>query len=168
MRVFLIGFMGSGKTHWGKIWAEEKGLSFYDLDGLIEQEENLTVTKIFEKKGEAYFRKSEAATLRKTIAFDDCIISCGGGTPCFDDNMNWMNEHGYTIYLKASPVVLLENILKEIEKRPLLAKINRGELLFFIEKKLKERADFYDLAQLEVDVAILNKEFIRTIIPPKN
>lgn len=143
MIFFLIGFMGSGKTHWGKIWAAARGLTFIDLDEAIEIQEGKAVADIFEMKGEKYFRKLEAEVLRGCAGLQNTIVACGGGTPCFFDNMQWMNEHGTTIYLKTTSPEILERVLVEQDKRPLLKKMNRAELLFFIEQKLKERTPFY-------------------------
>ncbi len=168
MRLYLTGFMGSGKTHWGKIWAGKAGMSFYDLDELIEQKHHQTVAEIFEKKGEDFFRKAEAEMLRESSMKDNCIIACGGGTPCFDDNLKWMNEHGCTVYLKATPLQLLENVMQETEKRPLLKKLNSAELLFFIEKKLQEREVFYSGAGIQLDVDNLTKDTIDNIIAHAN
>ena len=156
--------MGSGKSYWGRLWAAETGMSYFDLDDIIEKQEGMSVEAIFEKKGEDYFRVKESALLRSMTVQDDCIISCGGGTPCFDGNMQWMNENGTTIYLQANPVKLIENILLEIDKRPLLKKINKGEMLFFVEQKLKERDPFYTQAKMSLSVKDLDASSIHDII----
>lgn len=145
-RIFLTGFMGSGKTHWGRLWAARHHFSFIDLDEVIEQEEQLSVEDIFEKKGEDYFRQKEAIILRSMDQYTNAVISCGGGTPCFFDNIIWMNAHGFTIFLEASPAYILKNILLQAGKRPLLNKLNQSELIFYIETKLKERNPFYQQA----------------------
>ena len=92
--------MGTGKTHWGKIWAKEKAMSFYDLDEVIEQTHHRTISNIFEEEGEEQFRLWEKQALHGFGQRDQFILSCGGGTPCFFDNMDWMNDHGITIYLR--------------------------------------------------------------------
>jgi shikimate kinase len=160
MRVFLIGFMGSGKSHWGKKWAAKNAFNFFDLDEIIEQQEQMTIAKIFEKKGEEYFREKESLALRNLQKQENCIIACGGGTPCYDNNLNWMNENGLTIYLNAKPKYLLENIIHEIDKRPLLKKTNPSELLFFIEQKLNERTPIYQKAKVILDTELLNENTI--------
>jgi shikimate kinase len=160
--------MGSGKSHWGKIWSDETSMAFYDLDDIIEKEENMSVDELFDKKGEVYFRKKESDLLRRMANHDNCIISCGGGTPCYDDNMKWMNENGLTVYLQASPVKLLENILDEIEKRPVLKNINKGEMLFFVEQKLKERSQYYTKSKIELKVSELKNTTINDIIQNNN
>lgn len=164
MKVFLNGFMGSGKTHWGRIWATATGLDFYDLDTEIEKAEGLTVADIFEKKGEPFFREKEKETLRSFINKDNFILSCGGGTPCLNDNMRWMNEQGITVYLSASPSFILEKVSGEIDKRPVLKQVNPAELLFFIEQKLKERESFYLNAKIIIPVEELDETTITRLI----
>jgi shikimate kinase len=148
--VFLVGFMGSGKTHWGKIWAVNTMRSFIDLDEVIEKMAGKSIADIFEIKGEDYFRKLEADALRSCATVSNSIIACGGGTPCFYDNMKWMNEYGITIYLTCTPSEVLKRVELEQEKRPLVKKLNRAELLFFIEQKLKEREPVYTQAKFSV------------------
>lgn len=144
--------MGSGKSYRGRVWAEQAGLPFIDLDEAIERVEGACIADIFQNKGEDYFRSLEKTTLRKLGATHTGVISCGGGTPCFEDNMTWMNQHGVTVYLKASPNFILERVKDEKEKRPLIHKLNEAELLFFIEQKLKEREPFYSSATYTINV----------------
>jgi shikimate kinase len=161
-KVFLIGFMGSGKTYWGKIWAQQKGLAFYDLDEVIEKEQGKTISVIFEKHGEDHFRKIEASALRYFAETENCIIACGGGTACFNENMQWMNENGTTVYLSATPPYILSRVKEEKDKRPLINKLNEAELLFFIEQKLKEREPFYNQAKIILPVTELNDDSLST------
>jgi len=164
MRIFLIGFMGTGKSHWGKIWASQHNLKFIDLDLEIERKNGLSVDEIFEKKGEDFFRITEAETLMDMERNDNCIIACGGGTPCFKNNMDWMNKNGLTILLNSTPSKILENIINDNKARPLLKKTNKGELLFFIEMKLKERIDFYNKANVQLQAFELNSNSIDAIL----
>ncbi len=157
MVVFLTGFMGSGKTHWGRLWAEASDYIFVDLDEKIAEDTGTSIVDLFEKKGEEYFREVEAKVLRQLDLKPGTIVACGGGAPCFHDNMNWMNASGKTIYLRASPKFLWDRIRDEREVRPLLKNLNENELLFFIEKKLAEREPFYNQAQI-----ILNADELRT------
>jgi shikimate kinase len=163
--IFLIGFMGSGKTYWGRIWARQQGLDFYDLDEVIEKKEGRTIAAIFEKDGEDHFRKIETIALKDLAEKENCIIACGGGTACFNDNMQWMNENGTTIYLSATPSYILSRVKEEKDKRPLINKHNEAELLFFIEQKLKEREPFYRQAQIILPVTELNESSIQTLNP---
>ena len=164
MRIFLLGFMGTGKSHWGKQWAEVNNLQFHDIDALIEADEQASVVDIFEKAGEDYFRVKEASILRDMIKYDNCVISCGGGAPCFYENMQWMNEQGMTVYLSASPAYILQNVLEEKEKRPIIKHINEAELLFFIEQKLKERIPFYSQANITLDAETLDANSLTAVI----
>ncbi len=161
-KIFLIGFMGSGKTYWGKIWAEKNGLDFYDLDEIVERQEGKSIAVIFETSGEAYFRKIETEALRIFSEKENCIIACGGGAACFNDNMQWMNENGTTVYLSATPQYIFSHVIGEKTKRPLIKKINEAELLFFIEQKLKEREPFYNQAKFILPVTELNAGSLST------
>jgi len=156
--------MGTGKSHWGKIWASHHHLTFIDLDLEIEKKVGLRVDEIFEKKGEDFFRHAEAEILLEMEQYDNCIIACGGGTPCFKNNMDWMNNNGLTILLNSTPSKILENIINDNKERPLLKKINKGELLFFIEMKLKERMDFYNKAKVRLESFDLDSNSIDTIL----
>jgi shikimate kinase len=163
MKFFLIGFMGSGKTYWGKIWAAKNGLDFYDLDELIEKKEGKTIAAIFETAGEDYFRKIEIVALQSFAAIENCIIACGGGAACFNDNMQWMNDNGKTVYLSAKPQYILTRVKEEKDKRPLINKLNEAELLFFIEQKLKEREPFYNQANFILPATELNDDSLSTL-----
>jgi shikimate kinase len=163
MKFFLIGFMGSGKTHWGNIWAKDLDITFFDLDEQIEQAEQKTVVEIFEKRGEAYFREKEADALRSFAQKDNCIIACGGGTPCFNKNVQWMNKNGTTIYLQAAPQDILLRVMEERSKRPLIKNLNEAELLFFIQQKLKEREPFYTQAKIILQTNVLSYTTLSTL-----
>lgn len=148
MNIFIIGFMGSGKTHWGRIWSAKEKLSFFDLDSEVENAFKMSVGAIFEEKGEEKFRELERYHLRKFASKKNFILATGGGTPCFDENLEWMKLHGKVFYLKAEPEFILEKVLNEVEKRPLLKNVNSSELLFFIQKKLAEREPEYSKANV--------------------
>lgn len=156
--------MGSGKSYWGRQWASAHGLHFIDLDQEIEKSTGLTITGIFEQKGEAWFREQEAATLQAVITKENCLVACGGGTPCFADNMKWMNANGITVYLQASAPFILDRIRHETQQRPLLKKLNPAELLFFIEQKLKERSPFYGQAQYLLKADALTADSLTAIL----
>ena len=108
--IFLIGFMGSGKTYWGKKWSEKTGKEFFDTDDIIEQQQGITIAKIFATYGEDHFRNLETGVLKNMSLQNNFIIACGGGTPCFNDNITWMNQNGTSVYLQSSP----EDILKRL------------------------------------------------------
>jgi shikimate kinase len=150
---FVVGFMGCGKSYWGRIWAEAYGMSFYETDELIETAEGKTIAAIFETHGEAYFRKKENEILVTLAEKSNCIVSTGGGTPCFFDNMQLMNKYGTTVYLKAAPQLLAQRLMPEKAKRPIICNIADAELEAFIAAKLDERKYFYEQAELLLDAA---------------
>jgi shikimate kinase len=151
MKIFLIGFMGSGKTTTGKKLAYRLSYSYLDLDEFIEQQEQDSIRNIFEKKGEHYFREKEREYLRKIAGCDNCVISTGGGAPCFFDNIDYMNKAGLTVYLKMEPGQLVSRLKDGKEERPLIKDKDDQELLQFIRDKLSEREMHYSKAQLIVD-----------------
>jgi len=148
---FLIGFMGCGKSYWGKRLADRLNLPFIDLDDFIVAQSGKNMVDIFAEKGESGFRTVEKQALHALATFDTAIVATGGGTPCFFDNMVWMNQIGTTIYLKASPTLLADRLQHEKEFRPLLATIPDLELERFIEKKVAERSAFYSQAIIVMD-----------------
>ena len=155
-RIILIGYMGSGKTTVGKALSKETGMMFYDLDWYIESRMRKTVSQIFAEKGEEGFRKIEYNMLHEVAEFEDVIISCGGGTPCFFDNMDYMNQQGDVIYLKATPETLYKHLLMAKVERPLLKDKTPEELIAYITEHLKEREPFYEKAHHTLDVNVLD------------
>lgn len=160
--IFLLGFMGAGKSYWGARLAQAKGLPFLDLDELISEQEGRSIAQLFAKIGESGFRMLERATLQKLEAHAPSVIATGGGTPCFFDNMEWMNAHGTTLFLDTSAAILAERLKHELGVRPLLASIKQADLQTFIQGKILEREPFYQkatvvLEQLERDENFLAK-----------
>ena len=155
-RVILIGYMGSGKTTIGKALSKETGLMFYDLDWYIESRMRKSVSQIFAEKGEEGFRKIEYNMLHEVAEFEDVIISCGGGTPCFFDNMDYLNQQGEVVYLKASPETLYKHLLMAKIERPLLKDKSADELIAYITEHLKQREPFYEKARHMLDVNVLD------------
>jgi shikimate kinase len=155
MKVFLVGYMSSGKTTIGKVLAEKMNFQFIDLDQYIESKEDMSVPDIFKLKGEIYFRKIEALFLKELIESDiKAIISLGGGTPCYGNNMELLlnSEDAITIYLKASLNELVKRLNKDKQNRPLIAHLDSDEaLLEFIGKHLFERNQFYNQANYTVE-----------------
>jgi shikimate kinase len=150
MKVYLIGFMGSGKTHIGKELAQLLDYLFVDTDILIENTEGISVAQLFDERGEAGFRKIESERLQGLNKWDNIIVSTGGGAPCFHDNMTYINNSGITVYLKTNPQLLLERLLPETDKRPLLKGRSEAELLSFITSKIEEREAFYGQADIVI------------------
>ena len=156
MRVIIIGYMGAGKTTLGKALSKELGIPFYDLDWYIESRMRRTVEQIFAENGEEGFRKIEYNMLHEVAEFEDVIISCGGGTPCFFDNMDYLNQQGETIYLKATPEVLLGHLKMGKVVRPLLKGKSQEEMKTFIEEQLEKREPFYNKARHTIDINLLD------------
>lgn len=144
--LFIIGYMGCGKTTFGRALSQATGLTFIDLDLFIEERFHKTVREIFDSEGEDGFRKIERDMLHEAGEFCDCIISCGGGTPCFFDNMDYMNSRGTTLWLKASEECLFSRLVRKREKRPLLAGRSDDEIREIISRQLEARAPFYSKA----------------------
>lgn len=155
-RIIIIGYMGAGKTTVGKVLAQTLGLPFYDLDWYIESRMRRTVKQLFDERGEDGFRIVERNMLHEAAEFEDVVISCGGGTPCFFDNMDYMNEQGDTVYLKASPEVLYGHLKMGKTVRPLLLNKTPEEVQVFIREQLKQREPFYSKARHTIDVNLLD------------
>ena len=148
MRIFLIGFMGSGKSHIGKRLAPKMDFAFLDLDDFIEQRASSKISALFKKFGESHFRKLEKESLQATASFHRFIIGAGGGTPCYFDNMEWMNNNGLTIYLKTPEDILFERLTRKRAHRPLVASLSDRELRSYIQNKIEEREPYYMQAQM--------------------
>jgi shikimate kinase len=146
-RIFLIGYMGSGKTTIGKLLAAKLGYSFVDMDARIEGTQFKAISQIFAEKGEDEFRRLEQSCLHEVAGFENVVISTGGGAPCFFDNMEYMNAHGVTVYLKLTAAELAERLeFIGVSKRPLLANRKGDELRRFIAEGLAKREPFYKKA----------------------
>ena len=164
-RIILIGYMGAGKTTIGRQLALALGLQFYDLDWYIEMRYHRTVAQIFAEKGEDGFREIERNMLHEAAEFQDIVLSCGGGTPCFFDNMEYMNSLAETVYLKATPEVLAMHLKMGKIERPLIKGKTDEELLQYIRDSLKVREPFYNQAKHTLDVTLLeNYDKIKTSV----
>lgn len=148
--------MGAGKTTVGKALAKELNLSFYDLDWYIESRMHKTVPQIFAERGEEGFRRIERNLLHEVAEFEDVVLSCGGGTPCFFDNMDYLNQQGQTVYLKAEPEVLRKHLLMGKVERPLLKGKSPEELRTFIAEQLLVREPYYNKARYTLDVSLMD------------
>jgi shikimate kinase len=169
-KIFLTGYMGSGKSTAGKSLSSQLGYEFIDLDKFIESEYKMTIPEIFSTKGEKEFRAMEHNALKKVMERDNIVVACGGGTPCYYDNMELMNSHGITIYLKMSADSLVNRLMNAKEKRPLVANKNEKELREFVNRQLEKREDTYHLAQYTVKGKDLNVkelgEFVGKLLQP--
>lgn len=164
-RILIVGYMGAGKTTLGKMLAKELGIGFYDLDWYIEERMRKTVPQLFAERGEDGFREVEHRLLHEVAEFEDVVISCGGGTPCFFDNMDYMNAQGETVYLKADPEVLYAHVNMGKKVRPLLQGKTRDEVIAFMEDHLRQREQYYEMAKHTLEVSLLDDyEKIKTTV----
>lgn len=155
-RIIIIGYMGAGKTTVGRALAAELGIEFYDLDWYIESRMRKTVKQLFDEVGEEGFRKIEHNMLHEVAEFENVVISCGGGTPCFFDNMAYMNLQGDTVYLKASPEILYKHLKMGKSVRPLLLNKTPEEVQVFITEQLANREPYYSRAKYTVNVNLVD------------
>lgn len=143
MKYFIVGFMGCGKTTWGRKLAAKCGYEFIDLDHVLEAKAGMSIAEYFSSFGEDAFRKLESQVLKETEYAENTVVSTGGGLPCFFDNMDWMNANGKTLYIKLSPKTLADRLENSKTIRPVLQGKKGDELVEFITGKLAEREGFY-------------------------
>ena len=157
--------MGSGKTTVGRALAKETGLPFYDLDWYIESRMRKKISQIFAERGEEGFRKIERNMLHEVAEFEDVVVSCGGGTPCFFDNIDYLNQQAQVVYLRCEPEVLHKHLLMGKGDRPLLKGKTPDELIAFIRQQLELREPYYTKARYSLDVSLMdNNEKIKITI----
>ena len=148
MKIYLIGYMGCGKSTNGRKVADLMGISFIDLDKYIEERYFKSVPAIFAEEGESRFREKERTALLEVSEFENVVIGTGGGAPCFFDNMEVMNEKGVTVYIAPDTEVLATRLIKSRTERPLIAGKSYDELISFINNALDKRAPFYEKAKI--------------------
>ena len=163
-RIFLIGMMGSGKSHWLKQMAKWNKSVGYDLDALIEMSEEKTITEIFNEDGEAYFRKVESKILKWFKEKKKYIVATGGGTACSQENMDFMKKEGIVIWLDESVDVLVKRLSTEKANRPLISHLSENELAAFLEQKLVERHPFYKQADYRLTSDQINESGLKKLI----
>jgi shikimate kinase len=159
-RIYIVGFMGCGKTTAGKKLAARLGWQFIDLDREAERIAGMKIPEIFESLGEEFFRKTEQQALKSLSSSYHTVISTGGGAPCHGDNMDHMVSSGLTIYIKLTPAGLRNRLLKSKNERPLLKGLDSDEMLVFIEKKLSEREQFYERAEIIIEGSDLDMDLL--------
>lgn len=164
MRIYLIGYMGCGKSTLGRRLSEHLGLQFVDMDHYIEERNCKTIPQIFSEEGEAEFRKKERKALDELSEFTDIVIATGGGAPCFFDNIDLMNKTGNTIYLNIDPKILADRLLKSKTERPLIKGKSRDELVAFIDDTLKKRNEFYLQAKYQITEPDIDLDFVKIMI----
>ena len=149
-RIFLIGYMGSGKSSALKQLGKLLSWETYDLDRLFEERYKISVQDFFHKYDETAFRKLESQLLKEIVNYENAIIATGGGTPCFYDNMEWMNANGTTIFIKVSPKTAVNRLIDSKKKRPLIEGKSEQELLEYVEQHYGERMPFYEKAHITI------------------
>lgn len=165
--IYIIGFMGSGKTTAGKKLASRLGWSFIDLDRKIEEKSGSTIPELFSKHGEDYFRNIESDVLKSHEYEANTVISTGGGTPCFGDNMEYMLSTGLTIYLKLTPGQLKSRLTYSSQERPLIKNLDNNNILAFIEEKLAYREKWYSRADIIMEGSDLNINLLHSLVNEK-
>lgn len=152
MKIFLIGFMGSGKTHWGRLLSQKLSIPFFDLDAQVEEHAGKSIAEIFASEGEEHFRLQEKDALHIiTESHDSFVMACGGGSPCYFNNIEYMNQAGTTVWINTALDTLFERLVKEKEKRPLIKKLSDEQLKNFISKKFADRKIYYEQADIKMD-----------------
>lgn len=163
-KIFLIGLMGSGKSYWSKKMSKWIKSAAYDLDAIIEMNEERTITELFAEDGEEYFRKTETKLLKWFKEKKMYVLATGGGTPCFNENIQWMKKEGIVIWLDESVEILVQRLIKEKEHRPLIAKLNEQQIATFLEEQLTNRFSFYQQANYRVSSDQITELILKKII----
>lgn len=166
-RIYIIGFMGSGKSTAGKKLASLLNWPFIDTDKKIEEYTGKTISEIFEQEGEENFRIVESKILRDLKSDSNSVVATGGGTPCYQSNMDFMNETGLTIYLKLTPGQLLKRLSESKGERPLIKNMDRSALLQFIEEKLVSREKWYERSDVVINGIDLDIKCLHGLVKEK-
>ena len=154
MRIYLLGFSGCGKSTLAKKLAKQLNMPYLDLDTCFENEAGMSISSFFQQFGEEAFRKKESELLQKTAHIEHCVIALGGGTPCYNDNMQWIKAHGWSIYIVMNEKALYDRVKNHVDKRPLLA--GAENLQACIRQKLSERDPYYMQADMQVQGVNIN------------
>jgi shikimate kinase len=152
MKIYLIGFMGSGKSYLGQQLSQKLNIPFFDLDEYIVQHEHKSINEVFAEEGEEYFRLLEKQLLQEiTESNESFVMACGGGTPCFFNNIDYMNQAGTTVWINTSFDTLFNRLMAEKDKRPLIRELTDEQLKGYIVKKFSDRKIYYEQAEVIVD-----------------
>lgn len=159
MKIFLIGFMGSGKTHWGRLLSQKLGFPFFDLDEQVTEQAGQSIVEIFNTEGEEQFRLREKDVLHIiTESHDSFVMACGGGSPCYFNNIEYMNRAGTTVWINTPLSELFQRLVKEKARRPLIRDLSDEQLKNFIGKKFADRRIYYEQAAVAIDEEPLQVE----------
>jgi shikimate kinase len=164
MKIFVMGMPASGKSYWGKQWAKELKLDFIDLDEKIESTLGKSIPEIFSTSGESFFRETESQVLSELMLLDHFVLSCGGGTPCFGDNLKKMNECGVTVFLNVGLDNLMQNLEKNNQSRPLIESYTSNELTVKLSQILQERLPFYKQSKITLSETELNPNALNDLV----
>ncbi|MBO6026593.1 MAG: shikimate kinase [Bacteroidales bacterium] len=167
MRIYLVGYMSAGKSTTAKRLANRLGMEAFDTDRLFEARYKISINDFFHKYDANLYRRLETQILHDTLQYDNAVIATGGGTPCFNGNMDWMNQHGFTIFLKISPQSAITRLSQSKVKRPLVYERPPEELADFIQNNYAERMPFYEKAQLTFKGEDLDIEALMALIPAR-
>jgi shikimate kinase len=152
MKIFLIGFMGSGKTHWGRLLSEKLGIPFFDLDEQATSHAGKSIPEIFASEGEEHFRMLEKEVLHIiTESHDSFVMACGGGSPCYFNNIEYMNQSGTTVWINTATDTLFDRLVKEKDQRPLIKDLSEEQLQSFIARKFADRKIYYEQAAIKIN-----------------
>jgi shikimate kinase len=156
--IYLIGFMGSGKSSMGRLLSERSSLPFLDMDEMIENAQGMGISELFKIKGEAYFRQCETALLHELAATEPSIIATGGGVPCIDGLIEVMKSSGIVVYMRCTPLELFQYLEKNKGDRPLLQGKQGADLFAWIDSELSTRMRYYNEADLIVEAYYISPE----------
>jgi shikimate kinase len=163
-KIFLVGMMGSGKSYWTKFLSKKLKTGGYDLDYLIETNEEKSIAEIFAEDGEEYFRKLESKILKWFKEKKSFVLGTGGGTPCFHDNMEWMNKNGLTIFIDPPISQLVERLIPEKAHRPLICNLSDEALTQFLTQKRLDRLAQYQQSKIKLTGnEISEQQFLKII-----
>ena len=164
MKLFLIGMMGSGKSYWAQQIAAVTNYHWMDLDAEIEKENSMTIKEIFDTEGETTFRQMEQKALHQLAKYSNTIIATGGGTPCFFNNMAWMNKNGTTIFISEPINILAQRLQSQKSHRPLISNSLNEDLETLLQQKLTERIGFYNQAKHTITGSVASvADFLKII-----
>ncbi len=168
MRIYLIGFMGCGKSSLGRRLADKLNYTFFDTDTVLEEKAGMKVPEIFSQLGEETFRELEAKVLRETASVEQVVVATGGGMPCYFDNMDFMLQNGKTIYIRMDPTSLADRIENSHKKRPLVDHLKGDALIQTIKEKLALREPYYLKAECIVKGESLKPKHVISLIFGEN
>ena len=152
MKIFLIGFMGSGKTHWGRLLSQKLAIPFFDLDEQIIEQAGKSIVEIFEEEGEEQFRLREKDVLHIiTESHHGFIMATGGGSPCYFNNIDYMNKQGTTVWINPAIETIFKRLITEKDKRPLIRDLSDDQLKSYIVKKYADRKLYYEQADIMIE-----------------